>query len=43
MADDLRLAVLLAATILAATHVIDYDTLLLGVAAMPFNPRRAES
>lgn len=36
MADDLRLAVLLAATILAAPHVIDYDTLLLGVAATLF-------
>jgi len=33
MADDLHLAVLLAATILAAPHVIDYDTPLLGVAA----------
>ena len=36
MADDLRLAVLLAATILAAPHVIDYDTLLLGIAATLF-------
>lgn len=36
MVDDLRLAVLLAATILAAPHVIDYDTLLLGIAATLF-------
>ncbi|MGH6977404.1 MAG: hypothetical protein ACREED_10295, partial [Stellaceae bacterium] len=36
MADDLRLAVLLAATLLAAPHVIDYDALLLGVAATLF-------
>ena len=36
MADDLRLAVLLAATILAAPHVTDYDTLLLSVAATLF-------
>jgi len=36
MADDLRLAVLLAATILAAPHVIDYDTLPLGIAATLF-------
>ncbi len=33
MADDLRLAVLLAATPLAAPHIIDYDALLLGAAA----------
>ncbi|MGH6968188.1 MAG: glycosyltransferase family 87 protein [Stellaceae bacterium] len=36
MADDLRLAVLLAATLLAAPHVIDYDALLLGIAATLF-------
>lgn len=36
MADDLRLAVLLAATMLAAPHVIDYDALLLGIAATLF-------
>jgi len=36
MSDDLRLAVLLAATILAAPHIIDYDTLLLGIAATLF-------
>jgi hypothetical protein len=36
MADDLRLAVLLAATILAAPHVIDYDAVLLGIAATLF-------
>lgn len=36
MADDLRLAALMAATILAAPHVIDYDTLLLGVGATLF-------
>lgn len=36
MPDDLRLAVLLAATMLAAPHVIDYDALLLGIAATLF-------
>lgn len=36
MADDLRLAVLLAATMLAAPHIIDYDALLLGIAATLF-------
>ncbi|HUB95849.1 MAG TPA: glycosyltransferase family 87 protein [Stellaceae bacterium] len=33
---DLRLAVMLAATMLAAPHVIDYDAVLLGVAATLF-------
>jgi cyclic lactone autoinducer peptide len=33
MPDDLRLAVLLSATMLAAPHVIDYDALLPGIAA----------
>lgn len=33
MAADLRLAVLLGATVLAAPHIIDYDALLLGIAA----------
>lgn len=33
MTQDLRLAVLLAATVLAAPHLIDYDALLLGIAA----------
>jgi hypothetical protein len=36
MASDLRLAVLLAATMLAAPHVIDYDAVLLGMAATLF-------
>jgi hypothetical protein len=36
MTEDLRLAALLAATMLAAPHVIDYDAVLLGIAATLF-------
>ncbi len=36
MAKDLRLAVLLAATMLAAPHIIDYDAVMLGIAASLF-------
>jgi hypothetical protein len=42
MADDLRLAALLAATMLAAPHVIDYDAVLLGIAATLFFLRAME-